>query len=120
MNWIWNTPAQCLRDLCQDVNLSKFRAFYAHCAALLVAMLGSPSQPRRSHISFLRHICSPLFSTASPLLSLPKIHLVRDVTGEQFADAINKNLLPRMQLAGEAVGWREGGVEGEDGTRQDS
>ncbi|GLI58762.1 hypothetical protein VaNZ11_000342 [Volvox africanus] len=31
------------------------------------------------------------------------LHLVRDVTGEQFTEAINKSLLPRMQLAGDTA-----------------
>lgn len=31
------------------------------------------------------------------------LHLVRDVTGEQFAEAINKSLAPRMQLAGDTA-----------------
>ncbi|KXZ47492.1 hypothetical protein GPECTOR_35g930 [Gonium pectorale] len=31
------------------------------------------------------------------------LRLVRDVTGEQFAEAINKSLLPRMQLAGDTA-----------------
>ncbi|KAG2453671.1 hypothetical protein HYH02_001884 [Chlamydomonas schloesseri] len=32
-----------------------------------------------------------------------QLHLVRDVTGEQFTEAINKSLLPRMQLAGDTA-----------------
>ncbi|KAG2483293.1 hypothetical protein HYH03_017840 [Edaphochlamys debaryana] len=31
------------------------------------------------------------------------LRLVRDVTGEQFTDAINKTLAPRMQLAGDTA-----------------
>ncbi|GLC45102.1 hypothetical protein PLESTB_001468500 [Pleodorina starrii] len=31
------------------------------------------------------------------------LHLVRDVTGEQFTEAINKTLLPRMQLSGDTA-----------------
>ncbi|EFJ51055.1 hypothetical protein VOLCADRAFT_103700 [Volvox carteri f. nagariensis] len=31
------------------------------------------------------------------------LHLVRDVTGEQFTEAINKSLAPRMQLAGDTA-----------------
>ena len=31
---------------------------------------------------------------------LSQIRLVRDVDGETFAEAINKSLVPRMQMAG--------------------
>lgn len=62
-------------------------------------------------------MCSPdSYATAivsiAPLCGSPlQLHLVRDVTGEQFTEAINKSLLPRMQLAGACgrtggVGWK--------------
>ncbi|GFR43682.1 hypothetical protein Agub_g4790 [Astrephomene gubernaculifera] len=35
------------------------------------------------------------------------VHLVRDVTGEQFTEAINKSLAPRMQLAGDTASLDE-------------
>ncbi|PNH03324.1 hypothetical protein TSOC_010632 [Tetrabaena socialis] len=45
--------------------------------------------------------CSALLDGAfNKVISL---HLTRDITGEQFTDAINKTLLPRMQLAGDTA-----------------
>ncbi len=76
----------------------------------------APAPQQRTHL----HTCLPsqlsvsprkLPQTSSPLCPHAhplQLHLVRDVTGEQFAEAINKSLAPRMQLAGEAGGRADG------------
>jgi hypothetical protein len=54
--------------------------------------------------------CAGTLTAHTPPCHPPQLRLLRDVSGEQFAEAINKTLLPRMQLAGvgRMRGWRAG------------
>lgn len=44
-----------------------------------------------------------LYCTLLLMLCVAQVHLVRDIEGKQFTDALEKYLVPRMQLTGDLL-----------------